>query len=39
MRQGQILGEVGCTGSCSGTHLHLEVFQSNQRQNPMRYLP
>jgi len=39
VRQGQILGEVGCTGSCSGTHLHFEVFQSNQRQNPMRYLP
>lgn len=39
VRQGQPLGQVGCTGSCSGTHLHFEVFQSNQRQNPMRYLP
>jgi hypothetical protein len=39
VRQGQALGQVGCTGSCSGTHLHFEVFQSNQRQNPMRYLP
>jgi hypothetical protein len=39
VRQGQALGQVGCTGSCSGTHLHFEVFQSNQRQNPMRFLP
>jgi hypothetical protein len=39
VRQGQVLGEVGCTGSCFGTHLHFEVFQSDKRQNPMRYLP
>jgi murein DD-endopeptidase MepM/ murein hydrolase activator NlpD len=39
VRQGQLLGQVGCTGSCTGTHLHFEVFQANQRQDPMRYLP
>jgi murein DD-endopeptidase MepM/ murein hydrolase activator NlpD len=39
VRQGQVLGEVGCTGSCFGTHLHFEVFQSDKRQNPMRFLP
>ena len=39
VRQGQVLGQVGCTGTCFGTHLHFEVFDSDRRQNPMRYLP
>jgi murein DD-endopeptidase MepM/ murein hydrolase activator NlpD len=39
VRQGDVLGEVGCTGTCFGTHLHFEVFQSDRRQNPMRFLP
>jgi hypothetical protein len=39
VRQGQMLGRVGCTGRCSGTHLHFEVFEGGRRQNPMLYLP
>jgi murein DD-endopeptidase MepM/ murein hydrolase activator NlpD len=39
VRQGQALGEVGCTGTCFGTHLHFEVFEAGARLDPMRYLP
>jgi murein DD-endopeptidase MepM/ murein hydrolase activator NlpD len=39
VRQGQALGEVGCTGRCFGRHLHFEVFEGGRRQNPMLYLP
>jgi murein DD-endopeptidase MepM/ murein hydrolase activator NlpD len=39
VRQGQALGKVGCTGRCSGPHLHFEVYDNGRRQNPMRYLP
>ena len=38
VRQGQVLGEVGCTGTCFGTHLHFEVWQDGIRQDPMKYL-
>jgi murein DD-endopeptidase MepM/ murein hydrolase activator NlpD len=39
VRQGQPLGEVGCTGHCYGTHLHFEVIEGGVRQNPLSYLP
>jgi murein DD-endopeptidase MepM/ murein hydrolase activator NlpD len=38
VRQGEVLGPVGCTGTCSGPHLHFEVWQDGVRQDPMRYL-
>jgi hypothetical protein len=38
VRQSQPLGEVGCTGTCFGTHLHFEVWREGVRQNPMEYL-
>ena len=38
VRQGDLLGEVGCTGTCFGTHLHFEVWLNDVRQNPMQYL-
>ena len=37
--QGQVIGYVGCTGSCSGPHLHFEVRVNGSAQNPRRYLP
>ena len=37
--QGQVIGYVGCTGSCSGPHLHFEVRVNGAAQNPRRYLP
>ena len=39
VRQGQVLGQVGCTGTCFGTHLHFEVVEDGRRQDPMQYLP
>ena len=39
VRQGQTLGVVGCTGLCTGTHVHFEVFEDSIRQDPLAYLP
>lgn len=38
LSQGQRLGGVGCTGSCTGPHLHFEVRVNGEPQNPMRWL-
>ena len=36
--KGQRLGLAGCTGSCSGTHLHFEVKRAGVPVNPLRFL-
>ena len=36
--QGTAIGAVGCTGSCTGPHLHFEVRESGVAYNPMNYL-
>jgi septal ring factor EnvC (AmiA/AmiB activator) len=36
--QGQGIGAVGCTGSCTGNHLHFEVRVSGSAVDPMGYL-
>ena len=38
VRKGQRIGLAGCTGSCSGTHLHFELKRSGVPVNPMRFL-
>ncbi len=36
--QGDIIGYVGCTGSCFGDHLHFEVRMNGAAVDPMGYL-
>ena len=35
---GQKLGLAGCTGSCTGTHLHFEVHKRGRALDPMPFL-
>jgi murein DD-endopeptidase MepM/ murein hydrolase activator NlpD len=39
VEQGDIIGYVGCTGSCYGDHLHFEVHLGGNPVDPMSYLP
>jgi murein DD-endopeptidase MepM/ murein hydrolase activator NlpD len=35
---GQLIGKAGCTGSCTGVHLHFQMWERGKLVNPMRYL-
>lgn len=38
--QGNVIGGMGCTGNCSGTHLHFEMrSDAFGRVNPLNFLP
>ena len=35
VEKGQIIGIIGCTGSCTGPHLHLTVYKDGETINPL----
>ncbi|WP_164928698.1 peptidoglycan DD-metalloendopeptidase family protein [Gloeobacter violaceus] len=38
LEAGQILGATGCTGRCTGPHLHLELHVGGRAVNPLPFL-
>ena len=37
--RGEAIGRAGCTGSCTGPHLHFEVRVRGKLADPLRFLP
>jgi len=36
--KGELLGIAGCTGYCTGTHLHFEVRENGVAVDPRKFL-
>ena len=38
VERGTVLGQLGCSGRCSGPHVHYEVLNNGQQVNPLKFL-
>jgi murein DD-endopeptidase MepM/ murein hydrolase activator NlpD len=38
VEKGQVIGYVGCSGFCTGPHLHFETRERGVPVDPMKYL-
>ena len=38
VKRGDIIGEVGSTGTSTGNHLHYEVIKNGQKINPVQFI-
>jgi murein DD-endopeptidase MepM/ murein hydrolase activator NlpD len=36
--QGQVIGRMGCSGACTGTHVHFSLFNNGAVVNPISYV-
>jgi len=39
VKLGEVIGYVGCSGYCTGPHLHFETRENGTPVDPMKYLP